>query len=401
MKLPKISLKMPKGYSKSIHASVLLLTIFGLAMIVSANANVNSLEFTSLVRVIAKEIFFIVVSYSLMLFAARKFNFSRFNKLYHLFLIGNFAMLLGALAFPAEGGAKAWIRFGSFATIQPSELAKVMVILLLAKSLGDIDNKAYKFSDIALHPIFAVGAIFIIVLIAQNDFGTALIIGLMAVITLMSFSNPHLRKAQNALFFLFIVFLVLIIAASNETFLRFVESLNLPTYMTNRFKMSANPFSDRYNAGAQLYNSLAAFVSGGLWGVGYGKGFLKFSFIYAAESDSILAIIVEELGIVFGFMPIIILYGVIIYQLMKYTFIVEEEKDKAILIGTVAYFFTHFLLNVGGITSFIPLTGVPLLFISAGGSSRMAIMLAIGLSQNVIARHNGKVARSKNENHSW
>ena len=133
---------------------------------------------------------------------------------------------------------------------------------------------------------------------------------------------------------------------------------------------------------------MAAFVSGGLFGVGYGKGFLKFSFIFASESDSILAIIVEELGFVFGFMPIVILYGIIIFQLMKYTFLVKSEKDKAILVGTIAYIFIHFLFNVGGVTAFIPLTGVPLLFISAGGSSRMAIMLAIGLSQNVIARHN-------------
>ena len=107
----------------------------------------------------------------------------------------------------------------------------------------------------------------------------------------------------------------------------------------------------------------------------------------SAESDSILAIIVEELGIIFGFLPIVVLYSLIFYQLMKYTFLVKSEKDKAILVGTLAYFFIHFLLNVGGVTALIPLTGVPLLFISAGGSSRLAVMIAIGLSQNVIARY--------------
>jgi len=387
MKRKNISLSMPKGFSKSIHASVLALTIFGVFMIVSANATINALDWTILLKIIIKESFFIIISYLIMVLAARRFSFSKLEKYYIPLLVLTFGSLLLTLMFPAVGGAKAWIRLGPV-TIQPSEFAKVMVILVMAYSLGDRRNPSLKFSDLATHPLVIVLLIGLIVLMPQSDLGTAAIIMLIALMTYMTFGHKILSRTQGIFLFLFTFFIVALVLSTSTFFVNLIAKLPIPDYMVDRFRVSANPFTDIHNAGAQIFNGMAAFVSGGLFGVGYGKGFLKFSFIFASESDSILAIIVEELGFVFGFMPIVILYGIIIFQLMKYTFLVKSEKDKAILVGTIAYIFIHFLFNVGGVTAFIPLTGVPLLFISAGGSSRMAIMLAIGLSQNVIARHN-------------
>ncbi len=389
MKLKKLSLKMPKGYSKSIHASVLILTLFGLMMIVSATANVNSLEWTRLVMVIVKESFFIVVSYIMMVTIARNFSLQRLKKLYLPILVFTMGALLATQFFGPVNGAKAWIHLG-VASIQPSEFAKITVILVLAHSLGERERSKEGFWDLAAHPMTMIMIMSLIVLFPQGDLGTAMIMLLIALLTLLVFANSKLQKVQTLFLLLFVIYIVLIILLNNQAVLDFLDAIPFPDrmhYMINRIKTSANPFLDRYNAGAQIFNGLAAFVSGGLWGVGYGKGFLKFSFIYAAESDSILAVIVEELGVIFGFMPIVLFYGVIFYQLMKYTFLVKSEKDKAILVGTLSYFFIHFLLNVGGVTALIPLTGVPLLFISAGGSSRMAVMIAIGLSQNVIARY--------------
>lgn len=389
MKLKKLSLKMPKGYSKSIHASVLILTLFGLMMIVSATANVNSLEWTRLVMVIVKESFFIVVSYIMMVTIARNFSLQRLKKLYVPILVFTMGALLATQFFGPVNGAKAWIHLG-VASIQPSEFAKITVILVLAHSLGERERSKEGFWDLAAHPMTMITIMSLIVLFPQGDLGTAMIMLLIALLTLLVFANSKLQKVQTLFLLLFVIYIVLIILLNNQAVLDFLDAIPFPDrmhYMINRIKTSANPFLDRYNAGAQIFNGLAAFVSGGLWGVGYGKGFLKFSFIYAAESDSILAVIVEELGVIFGFMPIVLFYGVIFYQLMKYTFLVKSEKDKAILVGTLSYFFIHFLLNVGGVTALIPLTGVPLLFISAGGSSRMAVMIAIGLSQNVIARY--------------
>lgn len=382
---------MPKGFSKSIHASVILLTLFGLAMIVSATATVNTLEWTRLVFVIIKESTFIVISYVLMVLVARKFSFNFLRKNYGKFLLLTIGGLALTMAFPAINGAKAWIRIPGLGTIQPSEFAKVAVILILAISLNDKDIKEYSFWDVALHPIVVVTGIALYVFIFQNDLGSAMIILMIAFFTLMVFANSKLQKVQTFLLAVFIGFLVLLLFVGNEGFINFVDKLPfIDDYMIDRLRVSGNPFLDRHGSSAQIFNGLAAFVNGGLFGVGYGKGFLKFSFIFAAESDSILAIIVEELGVIFGFLPIVILYSIIMFQLIKYTFLVDSERDKAVLVGSLAYFFVHFLLNVGGITALIPLTGVPLLFISAGGSSRLAVMIMIGLSQNVIARYNQK-----------
>lgn len=228
------------------------------------------------------------------------------------------------------------------------------------------------------------------VLVLQKDLGTAAIMALMFLFTLLIPANAKLRNFQIFLTLAFVSFIGLLWFSTTPGGINFIHSLPFPDkikYMVDRFSFSANPFIDPTQS-SQIFNGLAAFVSGGLFGVGFGKGFLKYSFIFAAESDSILAIIVEELGVIFGFGPIVLFYGIIIYQLMRYTFKVDSEKDKIILVGTLAYVFVHFLFNVGGVTAIIPMTGVPLLLISAGGSSRMAFMIAIGLAQNVIARYN-------------
>ena len=392
MKRFKFSLSMPKGFSKPIHLSVLLLTVFGVIMIISSSATVRNPGMMSLLKITLKELVFIVLSYFLMVTVARNYSHTKLRKYYGLMLFVTVALLAVTQMFPGANGAKAWIQLPGF-TIQPSESAKVSVILIVAMSLGDKKNPRNSWSDLMTHPFLLVCGIGFFVLIFQRDLGSAFIIFLIALICLMVPSNLRLKKTQMVFLVLFVLFIFVLIISTTPTGIKFIDALPLPSkihYMADRFRFSANPFLDRYDSSAQIFNGLAAFASGGLFGVGFGQGFLKYSFIYAAESDSILAIIVEELGVIFGFMPIVILYGIIMYQLMRYTFLVDSEKDKIILVGTLAYFFVHFLLNVGGVTAIIPLTGVPLLLISAGGSSRMAVMIAVGLAQNVIARHNQK-----------
>lgn len=382
---------MPKGYSKLVHASVLSLTLFGLLMIVSATANVYNLSPFSLIKVIAKEGVFIVASYILMVLVARNFNVAKLGKYYGPILILTLLALFATMFFSAVQGAKAWIHIAGLFTIQPAEFAKVTVILIIAYSLSDKQSSRLSKSDLLTHPFFFIILIVGFVVVMQKDLGTGAIILLIAFMCYLIPGHVQLRKSQMWALILFSLFILFMILSTTTTGLAFLDALPLPErmhYMLERFRTSANPFIDRYNAGAQIFNGLAAFVSGGFFGVGYGKGFLKFSFIFAADTDSILAIIVEELGVLFGFLPIFILYSVIIYQFMKYIIKVKTEREKVILMGTMAYLFVHFLFNVGGVTALIPLTGVPLLLISAGGSSRMAFMIAIGLAQSVIAKSN-------------
>lgn len=391
------NLKMPKGFSKIIHASMLFLNVFGFVMIISASATVNIENSGQLIKGILKESVYVAVAYFFMVKAARGYSHSKLKKRYNLLVLGTVLFLVAALFYSPVNGARAWVRLGLF-SLQPSEFAKITIILVLAHSLGEREKSKEPLGSLISHPIFVIVVMSFIVLVLQSDLGSAMIMLMIALFTLMVFANSKLQKIQSLFLFLYMAFILLIFNMNNTVFIDFIDRIPWPDkmhYMIDRIRTNANPFLDRYNSGAQIFNGLAAFVSGGLFGVGYGKGFLKFSFIFSAESDSILPIIVEELGVIFGFLPIVAGYTIILYQLMKYTFLVQNEKDKAILVGTIAYFFVHFLFNVGGVSGIIPLTGVPLLFISAGGSSRVAVMIALGLSQRVIANYHASLGEKQ------
>ena len=164
-----------------------------------------------------------------------------------------------------------------------------------------------------------------------------------------------------------------------------IYHLPLQEYQINRFLSAVNPFIDQYDTGYQLINGLVAFATGGWFGLGYGNSVRKYTRFPAANTDFILAIIVEELGFV-GFMAMFIPYCIIIFRLIRYAQKTNSEKAKIVLIGVASYIAIHIFFNVGGVTGLIPLTGVPLLMISAGGSSALATLVAIGIAQAVIAR---------------
>ena len=166
----------------------------------------------------------------------------------------------------------------------------------------------------------------------------------------------------------------------------FIRLLPLKDYQINRILSAINPFIDRYNTGYQLINGLVAFATGGFFGTGFGNSIRKYTDFPASNTDFILAIVVEELGFL-GFMIITICYMLIIIRLYKYAFKMKNEKGRIILVGVGTYLFVHFLFNVGGVTGLIPLTGVPLLMISAGGTSTLTTMVAIGLAQAIIAKY--------------
>jgi len=164
-----------------------------------------------------------------------------------------------------------------------------------------------------------------------------------------------------------------------------LQKLNISGYQIERFQSAVNPFVYKQNGGYQLVNSLVAFVKGKWFGVGLGKSLQKYGYLPAAKTDFILAITVEETGIA-GFFVILACYLTLIVRLFAHSIRVLDEKSRMVLAGVALYLLLHFILNVGGVTALIPLTGVPLLLVSQGGSSTMAVMFALGIAQNIIAR---------------
>lgn len=380
----KFSIFMPKGYNKYIHGAMILLSFFGSLMVISANINHNSTPM-SLLIVAVRQVGFFMIGYLAMVILARYWSWEFIKK--HMLLIAAFTigLLITPLFFPSRSGAWAWIEIpGINATIQPSEFAKITMITILAVFLGDIRSKRVTFAEMMTTPMmFALSAI-LIVIVFQRDLGSGVILFALAWILVLIPSAPQLRKTQWAMMILFIVGVLGLLFLISRPGIQFIESLGLPEYMVNRFRAMADPFEDTRNVGYQLYNSLVAFVKGNWLGVGIGNSIQKFGYLPVAQSDYILAIIVEETGFI-GFVSLFIGYSVLIFHLIVQSLSVRSERGKMMLFGTALYLMLHFILNVGGVTSLIPLTGVPLLLISAGGSSQVAIMMVLGICQHIIA----------------
>ncbi|MBQ8067167.1 MAG: FtsW/RodA/SpoVE family cell cycle protein [Solobacterium sp.] len=383
-------LAMPKRADRSIFISILVLALFGLLMIASSSMGLTVGRPGRLALILIKQIVFLGAGYYFMARLANNFKLS-FLKTgsFPVWAIGIGAALLFCLAFPAAGGARAWIRVpisGMDISIQPSEFAKVMVILIVAAYCGDVKKIFDNPGDIIRRPLVFIVAYVGIVLILQSDMGSAVVIFMIALICLMIPQHPQLRLAQRFLRFMIIAGALVVLYILSPFGEAVIRRLPLKAYQINRFLSALNPFVDMYDTGFQLVNGLVSFATGGWFGLGYGNSVRKYTQFPAANTDFILAIVVEELGLV-GFLVIFIPYMIIIVQLFRYAMKIQSEQARVILIGTAMYLVIHCLFNIGGVTGMIPLTGVPLLMISSGGSSTLAFMIAVGISQAVIDQY--------------
>ena len=387
----KFSLRMPYRYDMIIHLCTLILAVFGLFMVASATMGQAGGDVMSLAKTIIKQLVFTVAGYLGMVVMARWFSFERVKRLIAPIVLMTFILLLMAL-FWEVGGARAWIKIpipGQEVTIQPSEFAKVVIIMVIATYLGAIRNQKLSARDLLRNPLLIVGGFCFIVAILQSDFGSAIVMAGIACICFLVVSHPALARLQRGLVIILLIgvaFTVWILSPMGE---HLIESLPFESYQIQRFTSAMNPFADQYGSGYQLINGLVSFARGGWTGLGYGNSIQKYTNFPAASTDFILAIVVEELGI-FGFLIILISYGFLVGRMLMFAMKMKSQRGRVVLVGVSMYFFIHFLFNVGGVTGLIPLTGVPLLMISSGGSSTMAVMIAIGMAQAVIAQYRQK-----------
>ncbi len=183
--------------------------------------------------------------------------------------------------------------------------------------------------------------------------------------------------------------LVWIALAVAVIILGFLITAVLQGYQLQRIDSWLKPLKieNIYDSSWQLVNSLIAFTDGGIFGLGLGNSIQKYDYIPEAHNDFIGAIIYEELGI-FGLALMIIPTAIIIFRLLKYADQIQNNKSRVILIGIASYFMLHLFVNLGGVSGLIPMTGVPLLLVSSGGSSTIAALIAIGIAQAIISKFN-------------
>lgn len=288
------------------------------------------------------------------------------------------------------GGSQSWFKIGSL-SIQPSEFAKVISIVFLGSYYG---RKRDELGDIKIliSPLVIVLIIFGLILF-QPDLGTALILGLIT--CFMFFSLPMPKKILIK--FRMVVLSLLVIAMGVYII---TDGKILESYQKERFNFRDPCERYQEDSGYQLCNSFIAFKNGGLTGQGIGKSTQKYLYLPESYTDFIFPIIVEEWGALVGVL-IILIYLFIIYRLYRIARRANSLQGSLIAYGICLYVFFHVAVNLVGVMGLAPLTGVPLPFLSYGGSYIISLMVALGIAQRVAIestdRQNKKVKRKRKE----
>ena len=380
-------------------------------MVISASISSKSNIINEVMSAAVRQVVFLLISFFLYFLMIKFFNYELLNKWITTLMVGEIALLLVTRVFGSIGGSYAWIRIGPI-SFQPSEFAKVIMVLTIVAFMCDRKGtNVNSVWDIIRYPVIMFFVFAFLIVIYQRDFGSGFACLAIGAICFLVPSNKECRGIKILIVAFAILIIVLTSYFMSESFRIMLTSEETKAFMNSspllskiwnrmsyqfyRFLSAGNPLWDRFGYSQELLNSLLGMSRGGLTGVGLGNSIQKFGYLGSASADYIFPVIVEELGLI-GIACVFIPYIIIFYRLLKYSLLVKTEKDKVILIGTFTYLFVHMFLNIGGVSAFIPLTGVPLLLISRGGSATMACLVMLGLSQNVIRKYNYR----KNENHS-
>lgn len=287
-------------------------------------------------------------------------------KQYAMYIYGfSILLLLFVLVFGKEvAGSKSWIDIASIATIQPSELVKIALIIILARFYdNDYQATPYGFFEL-IKPIILIAIPFGLVLL-QPDLGTAVTMLLVAG-SMVLFMG--VKKWSVALI------LVVILGVSFYSW-----HYSLKPYQKDRIKTFINPSSDPLNAGYNSIQSQIAIGSGGVTGKGLRSGSqTQLRFIPAQQTDFAFSVLAEEWGFL-GSIFVLLLYFMIILWMLDTSSRARDKFSMLVCFGVAAMFFWHIVVNVGMVIGLLPVTGVPLLIFSYGGSSTLTAMIGIGI----------------------
>ena len=341
------------------------LAIIGLVALFSATQNTELAEFKKQIQWLLISIPFLIIAsiidYNVIV---------KFSTLAYIILI---VLLIGVLFTEPISGARSWFKIGESLSFQPSELGKIITILFLAFLMNKMQlrgrdeiNKIWK-----LLIILIMAAIPVALIVVEPDNGTA--IAYMMAIVFMLFTSGIDKK------YILLALVIVAIAAP-------VIYNNLPGYALKRIQVFLNPELDPRGAGYNIIQSKLAIGAGEIFGMGLLKGNqTQLGFLYPKTTDFIFSVIGEELGFV-ATGAITILYIILV---TKSVYIAKTAKDNIgsyIAIGIAGIFFFHMTENIGMTIGLLPITGVPLPFVSYGGSSLVTNFICVGLLLNISSR---------------
>jgi len=338
----------------------IVLSIIGLFFVFESSSVKSYHDFNDSFHYLKSQFLFILLGIAAMTF----FSFFDYHKLYYLsfILMVSTIILLLIVLIPsvgrAGGGARRWLDFGLI-NFQPTEFAKLSAIVYLSSWF--IHKERKRFSSFL---ILLLILIFLIML--QPDMGTAMIIFFIS-ITLYYLAG---HKISHLLF-------LLPLAGAG-----FFVLVKISPYRFKRILAFINPSLDPLGITYHVNQILISLGNGGLLGQGFGASKQKYLFLPEAHTDSIFAIIGEELGF-FGSLILIILFMYFTYQLYKIASNATDRFGQLLAGGIFAFFGFQIIINLGSMVNLIPLTGVPLSFISAGGSNLLISFALVGVLINI------------------
>lgn len=348
----------------TVIALVITLVLFGLIAVYSASYAYAAYEFDDANYFIKRQAVWAAVGLGVMV-VFMNLDYRWLKWLALPIVAVTVALLILALVSGSDvNGARRWLTFGPFSA-QPSELAKFAVLLYMSAWLA-AKGETVQDLQMGVAPfIFVVACIGSLVL-AQPDMGTTVMI---AVIT-------------GTLFFVAKSKLTHFLMLAGGSALAGVLLILVEGYRLDRITSFTSAESDPSGLGLQTLQLLVAFGSGGVWGLGLGVSRQKFLYLPAAHTDGVMAIVGEELGFV-GVVMVLLLFAVLLWRAAVIAHRAPDMFGSLLATGVIAWLGFQLLINVAGVTRMIPLTGIPLPFLSSGGSALAATLGAVGVLLSV------------------
>ncbi len=345
------------------------LLFIGVIMILSASTTVSYKQFNNQYIIFLRQLMFAGIGIIIMIaisFLPKVFFFKWAKVALWLSII-----LLGLVLIPSIGisvaGQRNWISLWGPFRLQPSEIAKLTLIVWGSVVLSkQVRSKVTTWQNL-LVPVFPVGVIVSILVILQGDLGTALIIGPILLSLFYAIGAPLRLFTWSTIFGLLAIFLLSIQEG----------------YRIQRFLSWINPSAENQDAGWQVMHGKYALASGGWTGIGLGASKEKWGWLPAAHTDFIFAVVGEEIGLV-GTVIVLIFIGTIAFVALSLARKTNDLFTKLIATSVAAWIVVQSIINIGAVLGLLPVTGVPLPLVSYGGSSLVFTMSAIGVLMAVL-----------------
>ncbi len=365
-----------------LFAIVAGLSLFGAAMVYSASAMIALKESQSQFTYFYKQFGFTLVGLAAM-FIVSRIDYRRYQSTWFVygFLGLTVVLLVAVFGFPSINGARRWIRFGGL-SFQPSEMAKIALPVFLAffltrheKTMGEIKSTVI--------PCVAALALLGGLVFLEPDLGTVIV--LCAVFSAVYFA------AGAKLLHIASVAAVMVIGG--------IGAIILAPWRVQRLMAFLDPFSHSEDAGYQVVQSLMAIGSGGIVGEGFAKGQAKLFYLPYPYSDFIFSVVGEEFGLI-GTLAVVLAFGLLLWRGTRAAMNAPDRFGMLLGIGIITGIVVQALFNISVVISILPAKGIPLPFISYGGTSVLMTMLAVGVLLN-ISQKTGKINHRDAETQSF